>query len=195
MSLSPREINAMAGAKDHRIDPRFHSKSVQMDFKSRQAGRPIFEDQEFVTIVIPGLRTVMLDERVNDEHRARWPEQYKAFIEGREAPVDGTPLREWPVALMTASRADELAYFHIRTVEQLAALGDDKVQNLGMGGRELRERAKLWLDVSKNGAAPLERMQAKLETLAADVERLTASLTASNAEVQRLTALATKEPA
>lgn len=192
MAPTMQDANAMAGAKDYRVEPRFHSKSVQLDFKSREAGRPIFEDQEFVTIVIPGLRTVMLDERVSDEHRTRWPEQYAAFKAGREAPLEGTPLREWPVGAMTASKADELAYFHIRTVEQLAALGDDKLQNLGMGSRELRERARVWLDVAKNGGAALEKMQATIERLSADVARLTSSLTASNSENQRLSVLATQ---
>lgn len=194
MAMTMQEANAAAGAKNYQITPGFYSEPVQMDFKSKQAGHPIFEDQEFVKMIIPGTRGSVIVERVNDEHKARWPEQYAAFKAGREAPLEGTPLREWPVSAMTASKAEELAFFHIRTVEQLAALGDDKLQNLGMGARELRERAKIWLDVAKNGSAPLERMQSNIERLIADVERLTRGLTASNAENQRLSAIiATKE--
>lgn len=194
MALSSREVNVMAGAKDYQIMPVFYSESVQMDFKSREAGRPIYEDQEFVKMIIPGTRGSVIVERVNDEHRARWGAEYAAFKAGRELPVDGTPLREWPVGAMTASRADELAYFHIRTVEQLAALGDDKLGNIGMGARELRDRAKLWLSVAKNGSAPLERLQSENERLSIENGRLTSALTAANAQVQQLTLLTTKDP-
>jgi hypothetical protein len=160
--------------------PQFFAEPVKLEFRSRQEGRPIFEEREFVRIIIPGDRRSMAVEPVGDEHRARWPKEYEAFKAGREAPVEGTPLKEWPVSAMTAARAEELAFFNIKTVEQLAALNDAQLANLGMGARELRERAKLWLSVARSDAAPLERLQAENERLASENERLTRELIDAN---------------
>jgi hypothetical protein len=171
--------------------PVFFTEAVKMEFKSKQAGRPVFEDREMVRIIIPGDRRSMVVEIVNDEHRQRWPKEYEAFTAGQEAPLDGTALADWPQ--ISRARVEELAFFHIRTVEQLAALGDDKLQNLGMGAREERERAKVFLDVAKNGTAPLSRLLSRVEQAEADVARLTRDLTAANAEIAALKGAAGKE--
>ena len=168
--------------------PQFFVEAVHMEFLSKQEGRPIYNDQERVKIIIPGDRRAMAVEPVNDEHKARWPKEYAAFKAGLEAPLEGTPLREWPVSAMTASRAEELAYLHIKTVEQLAAVNDAQLNNLGMGARELRERARLWLSVAQQGAAPIERLQSENERLSRENERLTRELTDANLEIRALRA-------
>ena len=178
--MSETDFRDPAAPKSPAI-PQFFTEPVKMEFKSKQAGRPIFEEREFVRIIIPGDRRSMAVEPVGEEHKGRWPKEYAAFKSGRAAPLEGTPLREWPVSAMTAARAEELAFFNIKTVEQLSALNDAQLQNLGMGARELRERARLWLAVAKSGAAPLERLQAENERLTAENERLTRDLTDANA--------------
>jgi hypothetical protein len=175
-----------AEARKFQVTAFFFTEAVKMEFKSKQEGRPIFEEQERVRIVVPGNRGSVVVEPVNDEHKKRWPEQYGAFKAGREQPLEGTPLREWPHSCMTVAKAEELAYFHIRTVEQLAAITDDKLNNLGMGARELRQTARTFLEAAKNGIAPLERILARLEKAEGDVERLTRDLTSANAEIATL---------
>lgn len=167
--------------------PRFHTRPVEMTFKSEQAGRPIYEDQEFVEILIPGDRRSMVCERVNPEHKLRWPREYEAFQKGQELPLDGTPLRNWPNSKITPSRVEELAYFNIRTVEELAGVNDLHLQNLGMGARELRQAAITFLEVAAKGTGPLERMVAENFRLKDENERLTRELTDANAEARRLT--------
>ena len=166
--------------------PQFFTEAVKLEWRSQQEGRPIFEDREFVRILIPGDRRSMAVEPVRDEHRQRWPKEYEAFKAGLEAPLEGTPLGEWPVSLMTPARVHELAYFNIRTVEQLSAVNDAQLQNLGMGARELRERARTWLEVARSGAAPLERLISKTEHQAREIERLTRELTQANTEIAAL---------
>ena len=63
--------------------PVFFTEAVRMDFKSKQAGRDIFEDREFVRILIPGDRRSAPVEPVGDEHKKRWPREYEAFKAGR----------------------------------------------------------------------------------------------------------------
>ncbi|HEY5412901.1 MAG TPA: hypothetical protein VIJ94_19465 [Caulobacteraceae bacterium] len=166
--------------------PQFFTEAVKLEWKSRQEGRPIFEDREFVRIIIPGDRRSMAVEPVGDGHKQRWPAEYQAFTAGREAPLQGTPLSEWPVSLMGPARVQELAYFNLRTVEQMAAVNDAQLQNLGMGARELRERARTWLEVAEKGAAPIERLISRNEELARETERLTRELKAANAELSAI---------
>ena len=167
--------------------PQFFTEAVKLEWKSRQEGRPIFEDREFVRIIIPGDRRSMAVEPVGEAHRSRWSREYQAFQAGREAPVEGTPLSEWPVSLMSPARVQELAYFNLRTVEQMAAVNDAQLQNLGMGARELRERARTWLEVAEKGAGPIERLISRNEELTRETERLTRELKAANAEILGLT--------
>lgn len=163
-------------AKKSPAIPRFYTKAVEMDFKSKEAGRPIFEDREFVEILIPGQRNAVAHEPVNAEHMMRWPKQYAAFKAGKELPADGTPLATWPNPRMSRSLVEELAYFSIRTVEDLAGVNDNNLQNLGMGAWELRKSAQMFLDVAKNGTAPLERLLAKNQGLEDEVDRLNREL-------------------
>jgi hypothetical protein len=166
--------------------PVFFTEAVRMDFKSKQAGRDIFEDREFVRILIPGDRRSAPVEPVNDEHKKRWPREYEAFKAGTEAPLEGTPLADWPQ--IGRARVEELAYFHIRTVEQLAAVNDAQLQQLGMGARGEREKAKVFLEVAARGTAPLSRLVERVEKAEADVARLTRDLTSANAEIAALKA-------
>lgn len=166
--------------------PRFHSRAVEMTFKSQEAGRPIFEDREFVEILIPGDRRAMANEPVNEEHKARWPREYEAFKRGQELPREGTPLRNWPNSQMTPARVEELAFFNIVTVEELAAVGDNHLQNLGMGARVMRQAAITFLEVSRTGTGPLERLVAKADRLETENERLTRDLDLERQETARL---------
>lgn len=162
--------------------PRFHVQVVPMDYKSKQAGRPIYEEQEFVEIIVPGNRRSTACEPVNESHKARWPEIYAAFKDGREAPTTGTALAVWPNSLLNRARVEELAYFHIRTVEDLAAVSDANLANLGMGAREIRAAAQKFLEVAAKGTAPIERMLAENFALKDELGRANKSI-AEQAEI------------
>jgi hypothetical protein len=156
--------------------PRFKTEAVHLPFRSRTAGRPIYEDREFVEILIPGDRRSMAVEPVTDEHKTRWPDAYAAFRAGRETPLEGTPLADWPNSALTRSKVEELAYFNIRTVEHLAAVNDAQLGNIGMGARELRQAARAFLEVARTGTGPLERLVSENLSLKDEVERLERAL-------------------
>jgi hypothetical protein len=164
--------------------PRFHVTPVKLEFASAQAGRPIFEDREFVDIITPGSRNQIAHEPVGEEHKRLWPKEYEAFRAGREAPLQGTPLADWPG--MNRARVEELAYFNVRTVEELAGVNDIQLQNLGMGVRSERDKARLFLEAARTGSAPLERMLARNEELTRENERLAQQLASLAQEAARL---------
>ena len=166
--------------------PRFKTEAVHLPFRSKEAGRPIYEDREFVEILIPGDRRSMAVEPVSDEHKARWPKEYEAFRAGKEAPLEGTPLADWPNSSLTRARVEELAHFNIRTVEHLAQVNDTQLGNLGMGARALREAARKFLEVSRAGTGPLERLVSENLDLKDDNARLAAELAEAQARLATL---------
>ena len=166
------------------VIPRFETKPIHMVAASDKAGRPIYEDREFVQIMVVGERGFSAYEPVSEEHMKRWPEEYRAFKEGKEAPLSGTPLADWPT--VTRSRVEELAFFHIRTVEDLAGVNDAQLQKVGMGSREQREKARTFLEVAAKGTAPLERLVSENMRLKDEMLRLTLDLTEANSRAGKL---------
>lgn len=144
-------FNDFVNRGSQQLLPMFSMKAIQNNFKSEKEGRPIFEDKEWVEIFIPGDKNTTVSREVRDDDRKRWPEQYRAFKEGKEIPLEGTPLEQWPV--ISASTAKELEHFKVRTVEQLSEIPDGLLKNLGMGSLKLREQAREWLKTSQKSAA------------------------------------------
>lgn len=73
-----------------------------------------------------------------------WEVGYRRWKEGREAPVNGFPLRDW--ASITRARAANYANHGIFTVEDLASINDAAMQLMGMGARADKEKARAFLD-------------------------------------------------
>jgi hypothetical protein len=109
---------------------------------------------------------------------AEWLEKieagYKAWKEGRELPIEGTPLDNWPV--LSPSQRINAKQMHLLTVEDLAAASDEACQSVGIGGITLRQRARDWLEAKKADpakiAAQMESLQVQLKDLAAANEAL-----------------------
>ena len=133
----------------------FSIEPVHMEFKSNEAGRPIYEDREFVRIFVAGDSKSEVYRQVEASDKERFAEQYRRFKEnaGDDAQLVGTPLEQWPA--VSRSLVAEFAALKIRTVEQLADLSDTGVQAFGMGGQEWRNKARAYLLAAKDGAAAI----------------------------------------
>ena len=143
MNVLPFEDRPSLDMRPAGVRAEFYMDAVLDQGASIAAGRPIYHDVEFVKIIIPGIVTNVHVKRVGPVEAQRWAKEYEAFRAGREQPVEGTPLAEWPI--LTRAMIKELQHFEIRTVEELANLSDIAVQNIGMGGPLLRDRAKAYL--------------------------------------------------
>lgn len=151
------------------IFPKFLIKPVLNGAKTKEAGRPIYDDREFVEIVIAGDSKTCVSHKVTDEHRNRWHREYQAFKQGLESPVDGTPLSEVP--WLSASQVMELKALNIFNIEALANLPDTGINRIGMGGRELVKKAQAYIEAAKDGAA-LQKYAEENEKLKTDVKML-----------------------
>jgi hypothetical protein len=126
--------------------------------KSREEGRPIFEDVEYVKIMVPGDLSNIVHRPVQERDRRRFATQYRAFKSGEEQRVEGTPLKEWPA--ISRGQVEELAHFNVRTVEQLAGLADGLIKNIGPI-QAIKQKAIDWIAQAKGGA-PLDKMRSEL---------------------------------
>ena len=140
-------------AGDDTLMVRFFLHPRENAVKSKEAGRPIFEEVPYVSIKQPGQKDSEVVAPVREKHKSRFPRHWAMFEAKKDQEyVSGTLLEEWPG--VTRSIAEELKHFNIRTVEQLAGMSDANAQNM-MGINGLKQKANDWLESSDNQASAI----------------------------------------
>lgn len=152
----------------------FYLRSEQMGEASKEAGRPIFKDIEYIKVMAVGDTTTMIDRPVTGRDRQRFHAQYEAFLAGKGDEQEGTPLAEWGV--IPRSTAEELKYFKLFTVEQLAAISDVHLQKFP-GGHALKRKAIAFVEAAQ-GNAPFAKMEAELKERDDKIAQLEANMQA-----------------
>lgn len=148
-------------AGDKGVHARFYIFPQKNEAKSASAGRPIFEDTEFVEIFASGNSTNIVRRPARHMDKERFRRQYEAFKAGHEDQVQGTLLHEVP--WITRSQVEELAYLRIRTLEQLANVSDAACGK-HVGLYDLKSKAQKALAAAE-GAAPITELTKENEEL------------------------------
>lgn len=152
-------------AGDDKLWVQFHILPMISQEESDKEGRPIFKDVEHVRIMTPGNKDSIVDRPVTHLDIQRFKTQYQQWKADEQEMLTGTPLESVardPLLMITPSQVEELKYFKIRTVEQLAGIADVHAQG-HMGLSMLKTRAVEYLEKAKDTAATT-RLQAELET-------------------------------
>lgn len=145
---------------DKRLLVMFHEHAVQNKAKSALEGRPIFEPQTYVTIMVPGDKDSIVDRRAEQRDFDRFPKQHSAYLNKQsQETAAGTPLKA--VSFLTSSQVKELEYFHVYTVEQLSAIPDAHALRF-MALQRLKQQASDFLQAAKE-VAPMTAMRAEME--------------------------------
>lgn len=163
---------------DATLGVEFFTDAVENAAKSREAGRPIYDEREFVRIRFPGdnkreLVAPAMEVHFNSGAKAqmtyaeRFPGAYAAFKDGLADYVSGTPLSA--VAFVTSAQKAELKALNILTVEQLAGLPDSQMRKLGMGGRDMAMKAQDFLKTSQSNGE-VERLKEEIAALRAQMQ-------------------------
>lgn len=153
--------------EDKKLLVQFYSTAVQNNFKSAEAGRPIFDDVDMIKIIVPGSRDVLVSQ-ASEIYQRRFPRHWEAYMSKKEMPTDGTPLTEVP--FLSAAQVGELIGINIKTLEHLAEMPDVAVSRM-MGANTLRETARKYLAAAEDNAA-ITKMQSLLESRDNDIEVL-----------------------
>lgn len=181
--------NANENMHDKALQVRFFIRPRQDMQATNREGRPIFNDVEYVSISAPGDRLSTVERPATRKDKARFKEHYAAFLDGKREAVSGTPLEKWP--LMTGSQVEELKFFKIRTVEQLALMPDGNLPNIG-NISHLKKMATDFLALAK-GQAPLTQLRSELEKRDQAIEVMRQQMAEQSAMLTQLLAKKTEE--
>lgn len=155
--------------------------------KSKEAGRPIYEDKIYIEILIAGMDKQTVVRPVQERDKTRFAAEWAAFERGEESRRTGTPIAEWPRMMQTPAMVKMLEAINIHTVEDVAHLSDEFIPKLGMGGYKMREEAQRFIASASVGAreGELEDLRAKNTALEDRLAALEAALAAKPAEPVR----------
>ncbi len=165
------------GNPDTGLAVEFYMHAKESPRKTKEAGRPIYDDVEMVKIIFPGDNKSAHCAPANEMHYVshhkaqmtyaeRFPEHYKVFQAQTEEFVSGTPLQELPS--LTAAKRAELIALNVKTVEQLAGLTSSAAKKCGMGTMDLVSAAQSYLETADNQSA-VNEFKAKIAELEAQL--------------------------
>jgi DNA topoisomerase VI subunit B len=124
--------------------------------------------------------------RLPREHADYYERAYKSWKAGQELPLEGTPIKGWPV--IAPSQCEAIIRAGIRTVEDLAQMNGEAMQRIGMGAVMLKNKALAWVAQAKD-KGPLTMQMAELQKqndlLKMNLENLTEQMAALQTEKPR----------
>lgn len=168
----------------------FETRSIEDREASIAAGHYVGRDVDFAIITpsgskdriericaewFPQLQDQLAQERISASWVQAYKDAYKAYQEGKEPPVNGTPVLNWPG--LSPSTVKQLTSLGLRAVEDVASMNEETLARIGMGARALKERAINYLEASKDIGSVAERAAANaaknedLERRNADLEK------------------------
>lgn len=120
-------------------------------FRSRETGKPEFDNVDFIRKVAGGNPNNVIERPVTDQDKREFPHHWAAYQNNQHhVPLSGTALEDWP-RLDAATRA-KLKALEFHTVEQLAEASDAQIASIGMGCYELQTRARAFIAAAKDSA-------------------------------------------
>lgn len=180
----------MLTAKEAGMTPIFYTAQVEDVKASREAGRPIYVDEERIEYRFAANRNFNFHdlahgfhEEKNGEvitHAMRFPDAYRKFKETGGNEAAGTPLRNLPG--LTAIQISTLKALSIYTIEALASVEGQNVKNLGPHAYAMKQSAQKYL-AAAGGRVEMTEVMAEI-----------AALKAKNDELSRIVAANRPEP-
>ncbi len=169
---------------------RFFYEPVKNNFQSEKAGRAIFDTALYCEVMTPGsnesipkleIERTYCEEAGKDAEGNRLVERTPKYVQlasqveafktqSGDHVASGTPLSQWPQ--IDVGTAASLKAAGIQTVEMLAGVNDLHLQNLGTGGRVLRDQAQAFI-TSRQFGVPSQQLAAENANNREEVIRLT----------------------
>lgn len=154
----------------------------------------IWEDVIYVRINIRGNDKIEVHQPASDIHKRRFPFAWQEFQRGEQGALRGTHLSK--IGGMEANIIRAFNAKNVFTVEDLAQVSDNNLQNLGSGAREMRSKAVDFVrtkDALRNVDEERNELRATVEKQAQDMAKLMALVEKQNEELSKLQAKKSKE--
>lgn len=142
--------------------PLFYMKECQNPRKTKEEGRVVFDQKEYVEIFIPGEKNLRPNRPVQEADKTRWPNAYEQFLRTREETTSGTPVEHWPY--LNRTQVVEMKANGFLTVESILDCPDGMIGKLGMNGRDIQKRAKQFLQPQGETETELRKQVSALES-------------------------------
>ena len=180
----------------------FEVRPVEDRSASEAEGHLVYRDEVFAIVTpagtrdrlekvakdwIEGLKEGAQQDRIPHSWVEAYQHKLSLFMTNQEVPLDGTPIQS--MTTLSPAQVKNCLNANIRTVEDLAEATEEAMLRIGMGGRELKQKAKAWLDtVSKNGkpAQELNDLRVKTATQDTQIEELTKTVATLQAQLKTL---------
>lgn len=198
------DVSAIASRTDKEVRPivRFFRQPVENIAATKLAGTKQYSDVDFVHVTPAWSKDKFvqdakewLDARAMDAQNdripphwvERWRQEYEAWKNGQELPLQGTPVKGW--GLLTPAEQQTLIDMGCRTVEELAKMNDEGVRRCGpMGiGLKWKNLAIAWCaQMTDMGglATQMEGLQSENTLLKANLEAMHKTMTELQAEIR-----------
>lgn len=181
---------------------RFERRAVQDKAASDAAGRYIAKDVDYALITplytkdviihkvsdwMPKLAADVENERIPKQWADAYRKGYEAWKAGEEMPLNGTPIKSWGV--LSPAQQETLIRMSVLTVEDLAAINDDGIRRIGMGGVDLKNKAIAFIKSGNDtGKLVMENasLKAQLDVAIKTIDGLTTSVEELSDVVRRL---------
>ncbi len=169
----------------------FHQEAVKNETASEEAGRPIYDNIDFIEKQVVGDNKSMINRPVRDEDKMEFADAWNAYIQKSEPTTEpGTPLDRW--APCDPAQVKELEHYNIRTVDQLALVHDGQLQNIGHGYRSLRDQAIGFITTAEGTATP-QALTAEITRLKDKVAEQSGTIAQQAAHIRMIEAKLPKE--
>jgi hypothetical protein len=169
---------------DEKLRVKFYKEQVLMGLKSEMEQRPVFEPFDFVSILVPGDIGNEVCRKATEQDKERFLPLWVQYEASLDQVAAGTALDAW--TFLTDSNKHLLRYLGFTNVEQIAGASDQQLQKVGMGGFEMRTKAKAFLEAQTDSEAAQ-----KYASLAEETARQLAEM---RAEMQEMKAFAAEAP-
>lgn len=133
----------------------------------KNKGIPKYSTRDMISIRFPGGDETV--KRVEDQDKREYAEQWQAYQEGKEQPLEGTPLSQWPV--IPRAVVEEFKYYSIRTFEQLRDLNDEAKRKIGPLA-QWQKKAVEWDKAANSKQAEVVALREQLQRQTEKSERL-----------------------
>lgn len=191
-------VGDMLERKERPAYVRFERLAVEDKPASLLAGHYVAKDVDYALITPPyskdifkskvkdwlaDLEQQVRNDRISPEWVKTYKEAYRAWQNGQEIPLVGTPIRGWGV--ISPAQQETLTHMNVLTVEDLAAINDEGQKRIGMGAIDLKNKAVAWLS-QLTDKGPLTQEMAAVK---AENANLTSSVETLTRQVSELTAM------
>lgn len=189
----------MVEQKERPAHVRFETRTIEDKKETLKQGKYVGKDVDYALITPPYSKdcveftvdrwleqneTYVRQGRLPKEWHDQWKQAYLSWKQGKEIPLNGTSVKNWPA--LSPTQVKTLLSVGIYTIEDLAGCNDEGLRRIGMGATKLRNLAMAWMkDHEDHGSMVMESAELKQENerLKAQVEELSEKFNQANQQL------------